>query len=496
MQTFLQQAAQKLLATIAPQELPNTLVLLPSRRAVFFMQQALQRELDNPTWLPTCLAIEDFITQLTQLELVSQTELLLRFYSVYRNHTPNQEQDDFSHFVQWASAVLADFNELDAYAVDTEKLFTEVANIKSLERWNPQGEEPTDLQREYLGLWSRLSIYYKAFKEDLLAEDKAYLGLAYRTGTEQAKTLFSKYFAHVKHGWWVGFNALNACEEQIIDQLLTTIEVQLVWDADVYYLKPKHQEAGMFLRRHLKKWPALHHAIHTDQLLKPKSITVHQATGLDGQAVATAQLLHQLSENELEHTAVLMANEDILMPVVQNLPAQIDSFNVTASYSLKHATYADWLMLFTRLHSDAKKRGTLYHRNLIPVVDHPVLQPLVKGIDQLSKAKTRLVGENAVFISVKYAKQVFSNVFSDTLLSTLFDAKSSTIEVLHAVISLYDELFETFEPDESSISFQQEQILAVLQVAKQIVAYAESYQLNLQLSTLRLLSLINILKPP
>jgi len=487
MQTFLQQASQKLLATITPRELQNTLILLPSRRAVFFMQQALQRELESPAWLPTCLAIEDFITQLTQLELVSQTELLLRFFSVYRCHTPDLEQDDFSHFVQWASTMLADFNELDAYAVDTDKLFAEVANIKSLERWNPSGEEPTELQREYLGLWSKLAIYYKVFNKELLAEDKAYLGLAYRKGADETVALFNKQFAHIKHGWWIGFNALNACEEQIIDKLLTTINIKLVWDADTYYLKFKHQEAGMFLRRHLNKWPALHEVVNTEQLLKPKRVIVHQATGLDGQAVAAAQLLNQLSENELEHTALVMANEDILMPVVQNLPISIDSFNVTASYSLKHAAYADWLMLFAKLHGDAKKRGSLYYRHLVPVIDHPVLKPLIQDATALNEAKARLVRENAVFISVNHAKQLFKGAYADDVLNRVLQAKSGTVEVLSTVVDLLDKLFQSFQPDESVVSFQQEQILAVLQVAKQIVLYSEQYQLNLQVGTLRLL---------
>ncbi len=487
MQTFLQLAATNLLATISVEELPKTLVLLPSRRSVFFMQRAIQQQLGSSTWLPTCMAIEDFVTQLTQLEIIPQTELLLRFYSIYKQYTPTTEQDDFAHFVQWASTILADFNELDAYSVPSGLLFQELTNIKNIERWNPSGEAPTKLQEEYLGLWSKLKTYYSAITQNLIDVEKAYLGLAYRKANENATQLFRQNFAAYQHCWWIGFNALNACEEGIIDQLLTTVQLKLVWDTDAYYLNFRQQEAGLFLRRHLKKWPALHEIIDAEQLVKPKHISVHQATGFDGQSVTTAFLLDQLSLEEREKTAVVMADENALIPIAQNLPSSVDSFNVTASYSLKNSLFADWLLLYVKLHSDSLQRGSLYHKHLLPTLDHPATKAFISSQAELSKAKGRVVNENMVFLKESKAVDVFNTVFNPEILQLLLGKKTTVEEILSDAKSIFNLLFTWFDEEKEKNSFQLEQLLAVKQVVEQILGYATAYELKLHAGTLRLL---------
>ena len=53
-------------------------------------------------FLPQIIAIETFIEELSQLRLLSNTELIFEFYEVYLELTPLNERDSFDSFSKWA----------------------------------------------------------------------------------------------------------------------------------------------------------------------------------------------------------------------------------------------------------------------------------------------------------------------------------------------------------------------------------------------------------
>jgi len=51
---------------------------------------------------------------------------------------------------------------------------------------------------------------------------------------------------------FIGFNALTAAEEKVMDELHRQGKAEFLWDADEYYLNDGAQEAGEALRHNRK----------------------------------------------------------------------------------------------------------------------------------------------------------------------------------------------------------------------------------------------------
>jgi ATP-dependent helicase/nuclease subunit B len=90
-------------------------LILPNKRAGLFLKKEWASISKKTGFLPEILSIEYFIEELSQLRLLSSTELVFEFYSVYSELTPIDERDSFDSFCKWAPTVLQDFNEIDRY---------------------------------------------------------------------------------------------------------------------------------------------------------------------------------------------------------------------------------------------------------------------------------------------------------------------------------------------------------------------------------------------
>ncbi|MBA3901981.1 MAG: PD-(D/E)XK nuclease family protein, partial [Bacteroidetes bacterium] len=249
MQTFLSQLAQRL-SEKYKDDLSKLCIILPNRRAKLFFKTQLSQLNTKPIWAPDIYSIEDWLTELSGLQACDNLNLTFRFYKVYKEIEGNQAQE-FDEFVKWAQVLLHDFNEIDSYLVDTQKLFNTISEAHAMEVWNVDGTAPTEFQKNYLKFWKQLGLYYTAFKEFILKENLAYQGLIFRHCSDDILSLLEK---NESNGQWkklvfAGFNALSEAEEKIIRTLLLEGKAEIFWDADDYYLNNPAQEAGKFLRK-------------------------------------------------------------------------------------------------------------------------------------------------------------------------------------------------------------------------------------------------------
>jgi len=129
--TFLQQTAQRIFESHGP-SLRDVWVILPTRRAVSVFLDELAALSDQPFLAPHALAVDDFITQSAGVQLIDSVSLLFELYEVFREIDPLVE---FEQFIGWASVLLADFDRIDQYRVNTHELFTYLTAARALERW-------------------------------------------------------------------------------------------------------------------------------------------------------------------------------------------------------------------------------------------------------------------------------------------------------------------------------------------------------------------------
>ena len=56
---------------------------------------------------------------------------------------------------------------------------------------------------------------------------------------------------------FVGFNALNKCEESLFRHLQNKGKAEFYWDYDSWYTHNEIHEAGSFMRRNLRDFPQI-----------------------------------------------------------------------------------------------------------------------------------------------------------------------------------------------------------------------------------------------
>ena len=108
MQTFLNDVVKEILSKT--QNLSNHTFILPSRRAGVFLKEQLKLSVTTTSILPKIISVEEFIAELSSINLIESTTLLFEFYHIYKENTPSKETDSFDKFSSWATILLQDFN--------------------------------------------------------------------------------------------------------------------------------------------------------------------------------------------------------------------------------------------------------------------------------------------------------------------------------------------------------------------------------------------------
>jgi CRISPR/Cas system-associated exonuclease Cas4 (RecB family) len=417
MESFLEKLVRHLCEKY-PQDISNLCIVLPNRRAGIFLKTYFSKNINKTFWAPQIIAIEDFITLLSELQPADTTTVLFELYDVVKK-IDKENVESFDEFSKWGQILLNDFNEIDRYCVNAKDLFLNLKEFKELEAFSLNSDELTEFQKQYLHFFQSLAKYYELFVQQLLAKKIAYQGLAYKI-VEQ--TISEKI---KKHKWdkiiFAGFNALNKAEEKIITQLLSEYKAEMIWDTDAYYANDKNQEAGFFYRKfkasaHFsKQWEKC--TVFDDNLLatEDKKIEIIGVAKNIGQAKIAGNIINELSEKgvDLQHTALVLADENLLFPVLHSLPTTIADINVTMGYPLKNTPVFSYIDLVFNLHENAQKiagntkKYSYYHSDILKLLTHPYNVILFgDGVLQVREIVNTIISRNIVFASENTIKKM------------------------------------------------------------------------------------------
>ncbi len=421
MNTFLDQSASHIFSNhgIA---LDDVWVILPTRRAVSLFKQAIAHHSDLPFLAPHTIAVDDFITQASGLQLIDSVSLLFETFEVFRQIDPTVE---FEQFIGWASVLLADFDRIDQYLLDPHELFSYLSAAKTLERWNldlPKAAKPlveTAGTARYFQLFENLNIAYHALHLRLEEQGLAYRGMAYRRLAENIETLVRDNLAYEKL-YFVGFNALSRAEEKMLRTLVEADKGEMLWDADAYYLDDPKQEAGQFLRKYRDDgWffgKDDRHRVGRDLTQTPKTIRIIGVPNASMQTKVAGKVSgsqydsppgpgagaspgepatsHQLSATN-KKTAIVLADETLLVPMLYALDESVTELNVTMGLSLRSSLLfmlVDTIFEMQRTVHEFRTRDgrdlkipKFHHRHVVKALNHPFLQQYERVRNLLSR---------------------------------------------------------------------------------------------------------------
>ncbi len=381
-------------------------VVMPNRRAGLFLKRHLVRESRQPVWAPSVFSIEDFIAEVSGLLIPDQLSQVFALFEVHCRIDPSNA-GSFDDFAGWSRGLLRDFEEIDQYLVNPGSLFGFLSEVKAINLWNPDGQALTDFEKQYLNFFNSLSSYYEGFRETLLKSGQAYHGLACRMVAEDPAQ-------YLGHGRWdkilfAGFNAITPAQLSIIRYLIAADRSEIIWDADSYYISNPAQEAGRFLRKYL----------NDKSLGEPPTLSEYFSQGHKelflagvprnvGQARLAGHFLKKLIDEEgaevLSETAIVLADETLLLPLLNAIPAEAGAFNITMGYPLKQSPIYTLFDALLTMHLNATSgkdasESWFYYRDVLSLLQQAWM-PLLGGNTFTNETISRLKTGKGAYISI------------------------------------------------------------------------------------------------
>ncbi len=305
-------------------------VVFPNKRAAFYLRNAFKTSCKQTIWLPQMISIEEAVTQWSGMTLADNIDLLFELIDIdAKLHV--EQASDLSAFGGKAAQMAKDFDEIDQYGINAEKVFQYVADDTALKIWDVEGTNHTEKELEYLKFYKSLHGYYLQLRERLTQQNKGYYGMITRQLSELSE---DELMARIgdRQIIFAGFNALTATEEHIIDSLIRNGKAEILFDYDQYYVHDPVDEAGTFARKYQTHHPDwLKDGIANRLQTEEKTIHIISAGGNAMQAKA---LQAKLQETHSKDPTVVLADENLLIPVLNSIPNSYSGFKVSMGYPL------------------------------------------------------------------------------------------------------------------------------------------------------------------
>ena len=472
--TFLDKIAQVLIENYSD-KLSNTIVVLPNKRAKIFLIEALKKQVSNNILAPEIVSIEDFIQDIAGIRTVDPIELLFEFYEVYLSVTDKSNQQSFELFANWAKTLLQDFNEIDRYLLDPTHVLSYLKDIEDIKKWGIEVENKTPLLEKYIDFWKLLPLYYQSLYVHLLQKGIGYQGLIYREAVNNLNH-FSNSISQ-KQFVFAGFNALNASEEKIIQHLIANDQAKIYWDADQTFLNDPYHDAGLFLRRFKENWK--HYKTNpfewiVDDFSQSKNIQVIGTPKSIGQAKISGSIIENIIEQNptttLDKVAVVLGEENLLVPLLYSLPSTVGALNITMGYSSKNNPAQILIAKLFKMHTNALSRKSssyvFYYKDVLDILTHPLVEPYAKTADLVNIINKN----NYTFISHHKVVELNQNP-SDLFLLLFQKWESGSIAVLQSVSKLLLKIKENLSNDNEEEKITKAFVFAIFKVINKLINY-------------------------
>ena len=484
---FLEQLAEKLLVGDS-QYFDNLTIVLPNKRARVFLIEAFKKKLNKNIFAPNIISIEDFIQEIAGIRSVDSIEILFEFFEVYSKIIPADKKESFEQFANWAKIILQDFNEIDRYLLNPDHVLSYLKDIEDIKHWSVDADKRTKLIDKYLKFYSYLIQYYRGLYSHLKNKKIGYQGLIYREAVANISQFIDSSNSEVNYVF-AGFNALNAAEEVIIQKLIASNKAEIFWDIDQVFIKDKQHDAGLFVRRFKDSWKYYKSNPFEwifDDFAQEKNIKVIGTSKSIGQAKIVGSILENitsLGSTTLNKVAVVLGDENLLLPVLHALPAEVDRLNITMGYSGKNNPVQILISKLFKMHSNALARNpksyVFYYKDVVDVLTHPLISTNA-GAENLVKDIRR---NNFTFI----AHQTLISIHGEgnELFRMLFAKwNNGALEVLHNLSSLLLALKDTLSTEDNQEKLTKAFIYSIYKVLNKISNYFSGYDSSNTIETL------------
>jgi hypothetical protein len=369
-------------------------IVFPNRRAGLFFKKYLSASAQKTIWSPQIFTISEFMQHLSPLQPADPVDLVFEVYEAYRQTISQPESlDEFWH---WGEMILSDFDDLDKYLVDAASIYGNISDLKEIDSHFDLSEEQKETIRKFWGffmggglsaqkesfltIWKILFPIYTRVNKRLNEKGIAYEGMIYRGIASDIK---SGNYPDIPWNNVIicGFNALNKAERELFRYLKKSGKGRFFWDYDHYYLDDTIREAGHFMRLNMEEFPPDCELESFDNI-HSREVNIYELPSDITQAKYLNTLLQKENGNDLlnfNHTAVVLGNEDLLIPVLTSMPQNVEDINITMGYPMSSTPVYSFVDQLLRMQKNiashrGKRKGKFYFRDVLSILNHQYLK--------------------------------------------------------------------------------------------------------------------------
>lgn len=397
--------------------------VFPNRRAGIFFQHYLSQIAKKPIFSPEILTVTDLFERLSPYKKADRIEMLFMLYDIYKRISASTET--FDEFLYWGEMLLNDFDDVDKYLVDAEQLFRNIYDLKEIDagfdflteeqieairrfwaNFLPIGEN--DKKKDFLEMWEVLFQLYTTLREQLRWKGLAYEGMIFRDVSEKAlrKEDIELPFEKIV---FVGLNGHSKTEETFLRYLQTKDIADFYWDYSSPLVCDPQNKASFFINKNRTLFPS--------QLpLDPESLTIDQpvveAIGIPS-SVGQAKYVHSIIKSLIEekqivssdkamNTALVLPDENLLLPTLYSIPEEIDKINVTMGYNLGNTSISGLLEYIFDIQRNIRKSENytgFYYRPVLAILNHRYISNATGK--EAKELRQNIIQYNKVIVSCK-----------------------------------------------------------------------------------------------
>ena len=391
--------------------------VFPNRRSGIFFQKYLAEVAGKPLFSPRVTTINDLMAELSPYTTIDRISLLVMLYKRYIEL--RQSDETFDNFVFWGDMLLGDFDDVDKYMVDARQLYTNIHDLKEIDEFYLTDEQIAIIKRfwghlffpstesenkqQFIQLWQILFDLYTRLRDDLASQNKAYEGMIFRDVAERCRRKEELDLPYTQVVF-VGFNAITEAERVFMEYLRDTGLGDFYWDYYAPTLHDPYNKAAFFLNDNKRRFPSkIDLDERIEQVPRIELISVPSAVGQAKQATDILQRLideKQLSPERAIDTAIVLPDEELLLPMLYSIPPEISTVNITMGYTLQHTTVAalmDSIFQMQRHVRFSKGEPRFYHIDVKQLLGHRFIAARLG--DEGQRITAFINGNNRAFVS-------------------------------------------------------------------------------------------------
>lgn len=344
-------------------------VVLPSRRAGSYLRKYLAQLHGGALWSPEIIDIGGFMQRCSGMAQGTTIDLLFLLYEAHLG-TAGAAAEPLAEFLEWAPVTLRDMSEVDAHLLDHAQLYRDLREYHELDEWSFRlGQDLSTAQERLNHQWRGTKDLHHAFSALMHERRMGTSGFVARACAEQA--LANTLSAPWTSIWFAGLNALDPASTTVVKRLQAEGRARVAWDADTYYLDDARQEAGRYLRRSRAALGPGELPAPSAIRDRPRAIRVVAAPQPFAQATYVAQRLAELTPEERARTAVVLGDEHLLLPLLEQLAPDVGPINVTMGLPLKALPVSGLVEAYIAVLESAAADGRYALHAVEAVLSHP-----------------------------------------------------------------------------------------------------------------------------